>query len=118
MHDNDPKHTFGKVKKYLSSKSTEKKSRFSIMDDWPSQSPDCNPLEMLWEECDRQVRKRKPTNLCQLEETVKSVWENMSASKMNKLVARMPDICKAVLKAHGGYFIEKNVRKVAKETVY
>ena len=83
--------------------------------DWPSQSPDCNP------ECDRQIRKRKPTNITDLEAAVRGVWNSMAASKMEKLVKRMPEICKAVIKAEGGYFVEKQVgkrRKIAKQTVY
>ena len=92
--------------------------------DWPSQSPDLNPLELLWEECDRQVKKRKPSSLSELEQVVKDVWVNMDPVKMNKLVARLPALCQATLKAEGGYFVEKSVgheqkrRKVAKETVY
>ena len=57
------------------------------------------------------------------------LWENreinsknsMAPAKMEKLIQRMPEICKAVIKAEGGYFVEKQVgkrRKVAKETVY
>ena len=121
MHDNDPKHTSNKVKAYLEGKASQKQSRVQLMD-WPSQSPDLNPLELLWEHCDREVKKRKPTNLAALEATVREVWSSLQSGKMNQLVARMPALCAATLKANGGYFIEKNVgnkrRKVAKQTVY
>ena len=90
MQDNDPKHTSGKVKAYLETKTNAKQSRMSVMN-WPSQSPDLNPLEMLPE----------------LEQVVRAVWSEMPAAKMNTLVARMPHLCEAVLKADGGYFVEK-----------
>ena len=120
VQDNDPKHSSKKVRNYLENKSAAKDARMSVME-WPSQSPDCNPLELLWEECDRQVKKRKPTNLCALEAAVREVWDSMSEEKLEKLVKRMPNICKAVIDADGGYFVEKTVskrRKVAKQTVY
>ena len=94
MQDNDPKHTTKKVQSYLQSKQAAKNSKIRIMD-WPSQSPDLNPLELLWEECDRQVKKRKPSSLSELEQVVKDVWVNMDPVKMNKLVARLPALCQA-----------------------
>jgi transposase len=119
MQDNDPKHTSAKVKNYLASKVNAPGSNVEIMD-WPSQSPDLSPLELLWEECDRQVKRMKPSNLEMLEAAVRQVWNNMPADKMDKLINRMPSLCKAVIDAEGGYFIEKNAskRKAAKQTVY
>ena len=123
MQDNDPKQTSNKVKSHLASKQNDNKSNMKVME-WPSQSPDLNPLELLWEECDRQVKKRKPTNLHDLEDAVKDVWTNMAPEKMEKLINRMPALCEEVIAADGGYFVEKAAsknakrRKNAKETVY
>jgi DDE superfamily endonuclease len=66
MQDNNPKHSAQKIKNYLKTKSSEPNARMTVMN-WPPQSPDCNPLELLWEECDQQVKKQKPTNLVNLE---------------------------------------------------
>ena len=47
------------VRNYLNKKETD--STLSVIQDWPSQSPDSNAIDLVWEEMDQQVQKQNPT---------------------------------------------------------
>jgi transposase len=103
QQDNDPKHRSKLCRTFMEDESKSK--NFSLMD-WPPQSPDLSPIELLWDEVDRQVQAKRSSNMVALEHAVIQVWENISHETVEKLLKRMPLLCKAVVKAQGGYFHE------------
>ncbi|KAK3509146.1 hypothetical protein QTP70_020257, partial [Hemibagrus guttatus] len=54
--------------------------------EWPSQSPDLNPIENLWRELKIRVRARKPYNLQELGAFVKEEWGNVPQQTCRNLV--------------------------------
>ena len=77
--------------------------------EWPAQSPDLNPIELLWEQLDRMVRKKCPSSQSNLWEVLQEARGEISSDYLNKLTTRMPKDCKAVIAANGGFFDESKV---------
>ena len=76
---------------------------------WPPQSLDLSPIELVWDESDRSVRKGRPTNQQSLTDELKKAWNAIPGTYLKKPVERMPRICHAVVKDRGGYFEESKV---------
>lgn len=94
QQDNDPKHSSNLVKQWF------KKRRVRVLE-WPSQSPDLNPIENLWKELGRRVSARKARNINERFEQLKEEWERIPNSFLAKLIASLPRRCQAVLDAKG-----------------
>ena len=77
--------------------------------EWPAQSPDLNPIELLWEQLDHMVRKKCPPSQYNLWEVLQETWGEISSDYLNKLTARMPKVCKAVIAANGEFFDKSKV---------
>jgi transposase len=70
QQDNDPKHTSGLAKRFFS------ENNISVMD-WPSQSPDMNPIEHLWAYVKIRVAEKRPKNLTELKRIIIEEWNNI-----------------------------------------
>ena len=70
---------------------------------WPSQSPDLNPIEHIWEEMKTKLENKPCKNINELESAIFQCWKDISTSVTSKLVASMPSRCAAVIAARGGH---------------
>jgi DDE superfamily endonuclease len=68
--------------------------------DLPSNSPDLNPIENLWGLVKKNVEKRKPQKLKDLEEFIIEEWEVISVEVISNLVNSMRRRCEEVIEAN------------------
>jgi transposase len=96
QHDNDPKHTAKLVKLWLSNHT------LNVLP-WPSNSPDMNIIENVWDYSDRWVRMRPilPTNVDKLWAALQEEWACIPQSYIDKLFDSMPHRVEELIAAKG-----------------
>ena len=91
QHNNHLKHTAKLTKEWFEN------NGISTLN-WPSQSPDLNPIENLWNTLKVKVHERNPQNIKQLEELYKEEWGKVTLDQCGKLVANYKKRLEAVKK--------------------
>lgn len=87
---------------------TSSAGTLSVMDE-PAQSPDVNPVELLWERLDRMVWIKCPSSQSNVWEVLQEAWGDISEDYLDESTVRMPKISKALIAAIGGFFDESKV---------
>ena len=72
---------------------------------WPPYSPDLTPIEHMWDELDRRVRKRRnpPATLAQLRNALIDEWNNIPMRTVKSLVNSIQRRITAATAARGGH---------------
>ena len=94
QHDDDPKHTSKATLEWLRNK------KINVLE-WPSQSPDLNPIENLWHDLNIAVHQHSPHNLTELEQFCSEELANITQSRCAKLVETYPNRLTAVIAVTG-----------------
>jgi transposase len=69
--------------------------------EWPSQSPDLNPIKPLWRDLKIAVQQRSPSYLTELERICREEWEKLPKYRCAKLVVSYPRRIDYVITAKG-----------------
>jgi len=103
QHDNARVHQAGHVRDYLDYKVDTFDGKLQIME-WPSQSPDLNPIESVWAYIKKQLQKRpsKPSSFNHLFEVVVEEWQSIPSRVLENMIESMPRRVNMVIKNRGG----------------
>lgn len=71
---------------------------------WPTISPDANPIENVWGMISRRVydNARQYNSVADLELAVHAAWDEIDQNTLNKLITSMPNRMKQMFKRDGG----------------
>ncbi|KAJ3452690.1 transposable element tc1 transposase [Anaeramoeba flamelloides] len=94
MQDGAPAHTSRSTKEYLSKKC-------SVLENWPPNSPDLNPIENLWGIMEKRISLEAPKTEKKLEATVRRVWKNIEWGVIENLVSSMEKRLRLVVEHNG-----------------
>lgn len=94
MQDNDPKHSSRLAKSWFL------ENNVRVLD-WPSQSPDLNPIEHLWGVLKNKIGAHKAKNKQDLWQTIQEAWYAIPPETCANLVESMQRRCKEVLQMKG-----------------
>lgn len=95
QQDNDPKHCSKLSQAFM------QRNKYNVLE-WPSQSPDLNIIENLWDDLKRAVHARKPSNLTELEMFCKEEWSKIPSSRIQTLITGYRKHLVAVIFSKGG----------------
>ncbi len=73
------------------------------MMDWPSQSPDLNPIEQIWGELENKLDRSFVHSNESLWLELQKAWDNISVEVLRKYIDTMPERCGVVIAAKGGH---------------
>lgn len=68
----------------------------------PAESPDLNPIEMLWSELKQFIRRRvKPSTKEELVNAIKTFWTRLTVAKCNRYIDHLYKVIPIVLERDG-----------------
>jgi hypothetical protein len=97
QQDNDPKHTAGVVQNYI------RQSGIPLLDNWPAQSPDLNPIGNLWAILDLKLQSRKPNTEAELFKQPQRTWQELDVGLLTGSADSMPSRIEKVIAAKEGH---------------
>lgn len=92
--DNDPKHRSKLVSDWKHTKNIK-------CLDWPSCSPDLNPIENIWSEVKNKIARTRTKTMNEFVECIKNEFENINMDHVRNAIKSMPNRIRKVIELKG-----------------
>jgi hypothetical protein len=102
LHDNARIHVSRETLAFL------QREGLSVVPNWPPNSPDLNPIELVWSWMSGEVKKMRPKNTQELKEMVQNVWDSLDSDHINRLVSGLGKRIHRVRKLKGKQYDNKD----------
>lgn len=98
QQDNARPHSAAETEEFLTRNEVE-------MLPWPANSPDLSPIEHLWDEMERRIRRqpKQPASRAEFHEALLQAWDEIPQTFIARLISSMKRRMSAVIKAEGGH---------------
>lgn len=96
LQDNAPIHKSKLVSNFLQEKNIQTIN-------FPPKSPDCNPIEKIWNELKRMVEEKKPKNRQELKSAIKTSWSEISVKKIRCQIQHLNKTLRKILENNGDF---------------
>ena len=97
MHDNARPHSAAITRQFLAT------NNINVLD-WPANSPDLNPIEQVWDELGRRVRRNHAIHTVNdLAAALQAEWANLPATFIQLDVESMPRRITTCIEQNGGH---------------
>lgn len=100
QQDNDPSHK--DAAKHLKAWNTKHRSSISLLDIWPPNSPDLNPIENVWAWMDAKIQAEGCKDFKAFKASLKKIGKEIPKSMLKNLYASMPKRLALVMEREGG----------------
>jgi transposase len=77
--------------------------QLTCRDDYPSRSPDLNPIETLWARVNAVVQKTNPRDAAQLREAVTNAWNGLAVTELSNQINHQSAVIEDVIGNQGGF---------------
>jgi transposase len=97
QQDNARPHIAKKTKTWLAAFAV------SVLEDWPANSPDMNPIEHVWSWMRVYVNKEAPTDKKSLIKAIEAAWDEIPQSVIRSYIGHLNNVCQQIIAAGGDH---------------
>lgn len=97
QQDNARPHTAAKTMNWMSQFAVK------LLENWPTYSPDLNPIEHVWSWMTAFIKKEAPTNRQSLVNAILLAWEKIPQSVIQGYIGHLNTVCQKIIAANGDH---------------